>query len=97
MLYGLAAAMVAWLFGLRLLWVRFDSQNLEYRGWIGRRSVQWSEIVAVTRALDLPYPRNRLHGPSSYEVRTPSESFVINLLYFPAQASREFAAHTRKT
>jgi len=95
LLLGIAAALAVWLFALRLLWVRFGPISLEYRGWSRLHSVQWREIVAVTHALDLPYPKNRLYSPSSYEVRTGSETFIINLLYFPAAAAREFAAHTR--
>lgn len=84
---------VSWLVGLRLLWIRLDDDGMTYRGWLCVRDVQWPQVVAVTRADDLPYPRGRFYGPLCYEIRTADGGFVINLLYFSSDVVRSFRSH----
>src|SRR5688572_27125606 len=65
-----------------------DQDKLGYRGWFSAHEAKWEDIVSVVRTLDLPYPRDRWYGPVSYEVRTESVRFIVNLLYFPPEFAR---------
>ncbi|QQR73620.1 MAG: PH domain-containing protein [Holophagales bacterium] len=85
---------VAWMAGLSLLWIRLDADGMTYRGWLRRHDVQWQRVIAITRTEDLPYPRCRLYGPASYEIRTADGAFVINLLYFSTDLVRSFQSRT---
>jgi hypothetical protein len=82
---------IAYLFALgRRLSIRIDEQGIRYRGWLTVKDANWKDVTGVIRTEDLPYPRNKYYGPRSYEVRTATRRFVINLLYFPAEFSRTF-------
>ena len=88
------ACAVAWLASLRLLWIRLDDDGIIYHDWFGTHRAMWSELRGVLRTEDLPFPRNRLYGPFSYELRTADNRFVVNLLYFPREMSSEFGVRT---
>jgi len=95
-LYLVSTALLLWLVALQTLWIRLDDEGIEARGWAGVHAARWSEVTAIVQTADLPYPRNKCYGPSCYEVRTPSRSFIVNLLYFPPQMSRSFTDYRSK-
>jgi hypothetical protein len=80
----------------RRLSVDMDDERLAYQGWLGLSDVKWQDIVSVTRTLNLPYPRDRDYGPLCYEVRTKDRRFVVNLLYFPPEFAKAFAAQVAR-
>jgi hypothetical protein len=91
LLIGVGAVPIAYLYmiGCRLT-VYIDDTRIRYQGWLKASEARWDQIVSVTRGTDLPYPRSRYHGASSYEVTTRAERFTVNLLYFPPEFARAF-------
>jgi hypothetical protein len=74
----------------RRLTAYIDDNRIRYQSWLNASEARWEHVVSVTRGMDLPYPRNRYYGPSSYEVRTNTSRFMVNLLYFPPDFARAF-------
>ena len=94
---GLGVVPIAYLFAIgRRLSVSIDEEGIRYRGWLGVRQAKWSEVVACTRGLNLSYPRDRYYGPVSYEIRTSTGYFFINLMHFPPEFAREFAVQLKR-
>jgi hypothetical protein len=91
LLIGVAALLLAYLFMIgRRLTAYIDETRIRYQGWLRTSEARWEQIVSITRAEDLPYPRNRCYGPSSYQVKTSAGRFTVNLLYFPPDFARAF-------
>ena len=89
MVIGTVPVAYLYLIGRRLA-VYIDEKKIRYRGWVKVCEAKWEDITSVMRTTDLPYPRNRYHGPLTYEVKTNAERFVVNLIYFPPEFSRLF-------
>ena len=92
---GIVPPLFLYLIGRRL-WVEIDDERLACRGWRGVNDVNWQDVVSVTPATSLPYPRDRYYGASSYEVRTSDERFIVNLLYFPPEFARAFGGEVKR-
>ncbi len=86
---GLGIFLYLLMIGLRF-YVELLPDRLVYRGWFNRIEVKFEEVLSVHRAIDLEWPRNRIYGPLTYEIRTPANRFFINLLYFGPDFSRKF-------
>jgi hypothetical protein len=74
----------------RRLTAYIDDNRIRYQSWLNASEAKLEHVVSVTRGVDLPYPRNRYFGPSSYEVRTNTGRFMVNLLYFSQDFARAF-------
>jgi hypothetical protein len=86
---GLGAFLYLWMIGRRLS-VELLSDCFIYHGWSKKSEVRFDEILSVKQALDLDWPRNRIYGPSTYEIRTSGSCLLINLIYFGPEFSRKF-------
>jgi hypothetical protein len=64
--------------------------RLIYQGWFKKSEVKFDEILSVKRTLDFNWPRNRIYGPLTYEIRTSGTCLLVNLLYFGPEFSRKF-------
>jgi len=86
---GLGAFLYLWMISQRLS-VELFSDRLIYHGWFKKSEVKFDEILSVKRTLNFNWPRNRLYGPLTYEIRAPGSCFLVNLLYFGPEFSRKF-------
>jgi hypothetical protein len=86
---GLGAFLYLWMIGQRLS-VELLSDRFIYHGWFKKSEVRFDEILSVKQALDLDWPRNRIYGPLTYEIRTSGSCLLINLIYFGPEFSRKF-------
>jgi hypothetical protein len=86
---GLGAFLYLWMIGQRLS-VELLSDRFIYHGWFKKTEVRFDEILSVKQALDLDWPRNRIYGPLTYEIRTSGSCLLINLIYFGPEFSRKF-------
>ncbi len=86
---GLELFVYLWMIGQRLH-VELLSDRLVYQGWFKKTEVRFGEVLSVRRALDFEWPRNRIYGPLTYEIRTSGGRLFINLLYFGPEFSRKF-------
>lgn len=86
---GLGAFLYLWMIGQRLH-IELFSDRLVYQGWFKKTEVRFDEVLSVKRAMDFDWPRNKLYGPLTYEIRTPGGCLLINLLYFGQEVSRKF-------
>src|SRR5512142_1613113 len=78
---GLGIFLYLLMIGLRL-YVELFPDRLVYQGWFNKSEIRFVEVLSVRRAFDLDWPRNRIYGPLTYEIRTSANRFFINLLYF---------------
>ncbi len=74
----------------RRLYVEFFPDRFVYQGWLKKREIRTDEVLSIRRAHDLNWPRNRIYGPLTYEIRTSATRFFINPLYFGPDFSRRF-------
>ena len=86
---GLGAFLYLWMISQRLS-VELFSDRLIYHGWFKKSEVKFDEILSVKRTLNFNWPRNRLYGPLTYEIRTSGDCLLVNLLYFGPEFSRKF-------
>ncbi len=86
---GLGIFLYLLMIGLRL-YVELFPDRLVYQGWFNKSEIRLVEVLSVRRAFDLDWPRNRIYGPLTYEIRTSANRFFINLLYFGPDFSRKF-------
>jgi len=86
---GLGAFLYLWMIGQRLS-VELLSDRFIYHGWFKKSEVRFDEIFSVKQALDLDWPRNKIYGPLTYEIRTSGSCLLINLIYFGPEFSRKF-------
>ncbi len=86
---GLGAFLYLWMIGQRLH-IQLLLDRLVYQGWFKKAEVRFGEVLSVRRALDFDWPRNRIYGPLTYEIRTSGGRLFINLLYFGPEFSRKF-------
>ena len=86
---GLGAFLYLWMIGQRLS-VELLLDRLIYQGWFKKSEVKFDEILSVKRTLDFNWPRNRIYGPLTYEIRTSGTCLLVNLLYFGPEFSRKF-------
>jgi len=89
MVMGLGAFLYPWMISQRLS-VELFSDRLIYQGWFKKSEVKFDEILSVKRTLNFNWPRNRLYGPLTYEIRTSGTCLLVNLLYFGPEFSRKF-------
>ena len=89
MVMGLGAFLYLWMISQRLS-VELFSDRLIYHGWFKKSEVKFDEILSVKRTLNFNWPRNRLYGPLTYEIRTSGTCLLVNLLYFGPEFSRKF-------
>ena len=89
MVMGLGAFLYLWMISQRLS-VELFSDPLIYHGWFKKPEVKFDKILSVKRTLNFNWPRNRLYGPLTYEIRTSGTCLLVNLLYFGPEFSRKF-------
>ena len=89
MAIGLGPFLYLWMIGQRLD-IELLSDRIVYQGWFKKAEVRFDEVLSVKRAMDFAWPRNRLYGPLTYEIRTSGSCFLINLIYFGPEFSRKF-------
>ena len=86
---GFGAFLYLWMIGQRLS-IELLSDRLVYQGWFKKTELRFDEVLSVKRATDFDWPRNKLYGPLTYEIRTPGGCLLINLLYFGPEFSQKF-------
>ncbi len=86
---GLVVFLYLWMIGQRLR-IELFSDRFVYQGWVKKTEFSFGEVLSVRRALDFDWPRNRMYGPLTYEIRTSGSRLLINLLYFGPEFSRKF-------
>ena len=86
---GTGAFLYLLMIGQRLH-IELLQDRIVYQGWFKRTEVSFGEVLSVRRALDFAWPRNKIYGPLTYEIRTSGTRFLINLLYFGPEFSRKF-------
>jgi len=86
---GLGTFLYLWSIGQGLR-VELFSDRFVYQGWFKKTEFRFGEILSVRRALDFDWPRNRIYGPLTYEIRTSGSRLLVNLLYFGPEFSRKF-------
>ncbi len=86
---GLGIFLYLLMIGLRL-YVELFPDRLVYQGWFNKTEIRFVEVLSVRRAHDLNWPKNRIYGPLTYEIRTSATRFFINPLYFGSDFSRRF-------
>jgi len=96
-LVALGVSLFSWLLLVRLRFkIQIGEDEIVSSTILSTRYVKLSELEECFWAHSHRYPKNRFFGPSTYTLRTSTESVYINFKFYPLECGKAILEKTKK-